>query len=258
MVLLCLMQNIDCVCCINLIKSHAWYHISLITFQNESLPCNIVQDNYMSRYQQGWISCINKEFYPNLPNKLKSYASFKTTFSMENYVLSLPISKRRSFTKLRVSSHRLAIETGRYTRPITPRSQRFCNHCTQHVLGDEKHFLLSCPKFAVQRKALFDDLEVLGNIRNGKDFKTFLQWWTMDMVTSSLLTKFANLSQTVFHCSLVSLPKILVWSSIYFMSIASPTAHGCFPLLSVPFMFHLSLYRIVECLSYPKRSYSGI
>ena len=128
----------------------------------------IVQDHYMSRYQQAWISCINKEFNPNLPNKLESYASFKTTYSMENYVLSLPISKRRSFTKLRVSSHRLAIETGRYTRPITPRSQRFCNH----VLGDEKHFL-SCPKFAVQRKALFDDLEVFGYIRNGKDFKTF-------------------------------------------------------------------------------------
>ena len=133
----------------------------------------IVQDHYMSRYQQAWISCINKEFNPNLPNKLKSYASYKTTFSMENYVSYLPLSKRRSFTKLRVSSHRLAIETGRYTRPITPRSQRFCNHCTQNVLGDEMHFLLSCSKFAVQRKALFDDLKVFGNIRNGKDFKTF-------------------------------------------------------------------------------------
>ena len=119
----------------------------------------IVQDHYMSRYQQAWISCINKEFNPNLPNKLKSYVSFKTTSSMENYVLSLPISKRRSFTKLRVSAHRLAIETGRYTRPITPRSQRFCNSCTQNVLRDEMHFLsVSCPKFAMQRKALFDDL----------------------------------------------------------------------------------------------------
>ena len=133
----------------------------------------IVQDHYMSRYQQAWISCINKEFNPNLPNKLKSYASFKTTFSMENYVSSLPLSKRRSFTKLRASSQCLAIETGRYTRPITPRSQRFCNHCTQNVLGDEMHFILSCSKFGVQRKPLFDDLEVFGNIRICKDFKTF-------------------------------------------------------------------------------------
>ena len=63
------------------------------------------------------------------------------------------------------------------------RSQRFCNHCTQNVLGDEINYLLSCSKFAVQRKALFDDLEVFGNIRNGKDFKTFFYsdelwtWW---------------------------------------------------------------------------------
>ena len=188
----------------------------------------------MSRYQQAWISCINKEFNPNLPNKLKSYASFKTTFSMENYVSSLPLSKRRSFTQLRVSSHRLAIETGRYTKPITPRSQRFCNHCTQNVLGDEMHFLLSCSKFAAQRKALFDDLEVFGNIRNGKDFKPFLQWWTMDMVTSRLLTKFANLSQTVFHCSPVSLPMILAWLLYKFVFCQSPTAHDCFPVLFSP------------------------
>ena len=112
----------------------------------------IVQDHYMYRYQQAWISCINKEFNPNFPNKLKS-------------------------------SHRLAIETGKYTRPITPRSQRFCNHCTQNVLGDEMHFLLSCPKCAAQRKALFGELEAFGNIRNGKDFKKKIYgdelwiWW---------------------------------------------------------------------------------
>ena len=32
----------------------------------------IVQDHYMSRYQQAWISYINKEFNPDLPNKLKN------------------------------------------------------------------------------------------------------------------------------------------------------------------------------------------
>ena len=39
MVLMCLMQNM-CLCCINLIKSHAWYHTSLTTFPNQYLPCN--------------------------------------------------------------------------------------------------------------------------------------------------------------------------------------------------------------------------
>ena len=55
---------------------------------------------------------------PNKPNKLKVYASIKKSFSLENYVSCYNIAKRRNFTKLRISSHHLAIEKGRYTRPI--------------------------------------------------------------------------------------------------------------------------------------------
>ena len=58
MVLKCLLQNIDmCFFCINLIKSHAWNHISLITFPNEYLPCNM-------------------KMLLNLVAKMKFYASF--------------------------------------------------------------------------------------------------------------------------------------------------------------------------------------
>ena len=124
----------------------------------------IVQGHYMSRYQSAWVFCINKDFNPNIPNKLKFYASFKATFSIENHVSSLPISKGRSFIKLRVSSHHLAIETARYTRPVTPRSQNFRNHCSQYVLGDHMHFPLSCPKFVTRRKLPLDSLEILSMI----------------------------------------------------------------------------------------------
>ena len=40
MVLIYLMQNIICVCCIHFIQLHDWYHTLLITFPNECLPCN--------------------------------------------------------------------------------------------------------------------------------------------------------------------------------------------------------------------------
>ena len=46
-----------CDCCINLIKSHAWYHTSLINFPNECLPCD-------------------KKILPNLEAKMKFYTSF--------------------------------------------------------------------------------------------------------------------------------------------------------------------------------------
>ena len=73
---------------------------------------------------------------------------------------------------LRISSYRLAIETGRYTRPITPKNERFCNNCYQLVVGDEFNFLLTCHKFTSQRKT-FDKLSTFCNINNNNDFATF-------------------------------------------------------------------------------------
>ena len=84
-----------------------------------------VQEHSMLKYKRAWLPSINKGYNPNKPNKLKVYASIKKSFSLENYVSCYNIAKRRNFTKLRISSHHLAIEKGRYTRPITPREQRF-------------------------------------------------------------------------------------------------------------------------------------
>ena len=47
--------------------------------------------------------------------------------------------------KLRTSSHKLAIETGRWHRPhIIPIENRLCNVC--HKLDDEYHFILECTR----------------------------------------------------------------------------------------------------------------
>jgi hypothetical protein len=53
-------------------------------------------------------------------------------------------------TKIRVSAHSLAIETGRYSRPKIPASERFCKFC-KNVMEDEKHFILNCPQYATLR-----------------------------------------------------------------------------------------------------------
>ena len=106
------------------------------------------KDFYTKRYDESWLLSINKNYDPNSQNKLKVYASIKNVFAVENYVLALPMMKRMHFTKLRISSHRLAIETGRYTRQMTPKNEMFCNNCDQLVVGDEFHFLLACHKFS--------------------------------------------------------------------------------------------------------------
>ena len=60
------------------------------------------------------------------------------------YLDILLIAKYRyAVTRLRTSSHRLAIETGRWTKPhSTPRFERKCQLC--NTLEDEFHFMLEC------------------------------------------------------------------------------------------------------------------
>ena len=132
------------------------------------------QNSFAARYKSGWVDHINKNYVTESSNKLRNYAAFKRTFEPENYVFGINRSERRHFSKLRTSSHHLSIETGRYTRPITPREARFCKSCSLGVVGDEKHFLLQCPKFDNERECMFHDLSEFIDINNNYDFKTFL------------------------------------------------------------------------------------
>ena len=143
----------------------------------QHLLSSISSDNmveyYTSLYKSGWLQHINKCYNPNTPNKLKTYSTFKFTFDMENYVKSTNRQLRRNFSKLIISAHHLDIEIGRYTRPITPRSERICKSCTLNVIGDEKHFLLSCPKFDKERNTMFKNLSEFLITSNKQDFQTF-------------------------------------------------------------------------------------
>ena len=62
-----------------------------------------------------------------------------------------------ALTKLRVSSHHLAIETGWYHKPSAlPIEQRLCSSCAQ--VQDELHLLCHCLLNANLRDALFRDV----------------------------------------------------------------------------------------------------
>ena len=55
-------------------------------------------------------------------------------------------------SKLRLSSHKLRIETGRYKQQRTDRSLRKCQFCNSQDLEDEYFFLLICPLYTDIRK----------------------------------------------------------------------------------------------------------
>ena len=62
----------------------------------------------------------------------------------ESYLTPIKVLKfRNSVARLRVSSHRLEIEAGRWTRPRTPVNERLCNTC--NCLEDEfGHCVIFC------------------------------------------------------------------------------------------------------------------
>ena len=82
--------------------------------------------------------------------KLNFLADLKTEWGQEYYIRSLSFSLRKNITRLRISSHKLPIETGRYNKPPTLREQRFCSYCHDknnnqpNILGDEYHLLFDC------------------------------------------------------------------------------------------------------------------
>ena len=64
---------------------------------------------------------------------------------------------RITLTKLRLSNHKLAIETGRYVRPYNKPKERICSICKKDV-EDEIHFSILCPAYQEKRSTLFEYL----------------------------------------------------------------------------------------------------
>lgn len=81
-----------------------------------------------------------------------NFYSLFSNFEHQLYLDSISVKKFRiAMTKLRVSSHRLEIEVGRWARPNrTPINERKCRNCNK--LEDEFHFLLECPLYSDLRK----------------------------------------------------------------------------------------------------------
>ena len=92
--------------------------------------------------------------------KLILYTKIKDN-PLKPHLEKLDFKCSRNITKLRISSHRLRIETGRYENSEKiPRNEctGICKNCTSTETEDEIHFLLQCPKYNVQRKNLLNQL----------------------------------------------------------------------------------------------------
>ena len=95
-------------------------------------------------------------------NKLRLYNKFKGSFKIEPYLVMLKNRNQRQWlSRYRTSAHSLRIETGRYTRPVTPICERKCCYCETDSVDDEKHFVLMCETFKVKRQCFMSRVRAL-------------------------------------------------------------------------------------------------
>lgn len=87
----------------------------------------------------------------NTSTKLQSYCMFKEDTQSEPYLdIVRPNKYKVALSRLRLSSHSLAIETGRYTG--TAREDRRCIYCNTNAVESEFHFTLVCPFYIDLRR----------------------------------------------------------------------------------------------------------
>jgi hypothetical protein len=163
---------------VNGIHINSWF-INLKSMLNElgfSYLCNkvniepieiqsVIQRIY-DQYLQNWCSELDNF------SKLDSYKLFKCDFVEEKYLSCIENTKHRiALSRFRCSSHKLAIEEGRFRN--IERNNRLCTKCNQHQIENEYHFLLICPKYRTLRTELIKNYYI--SWPNHYKFKALLQ-----------------------------------------------------------------------------------
>ena len=90
-------------------------------------------------------------------NKLRTYRTFKKDKTPEAYLLQpMPIHHRQIIARFRCGTLKLAVETGRYKKPVTPLNERLCKFC-HNCIENETHFLIDCPMYTDIRFNVFNN-----------------------------------------------------------------------------------------------------
>ena len=106
-----------------------------------------------SRLRKSYLKLWEKNF--NTVMEDRTYCKIKTSFGSEKYLFIINnFTLKRAITKLRISSHRLKIETGRYLKLEV--NKRLCNKWDLNKIEDEINVLLECPSTSTDRQVLID------------------------------------------------------------------------------------------------------
>ena len=122
---------------------NVWIHQTSIQHNTIKLQ---VKQTLQDQYLQHWHATLQES------HKGRNYSIFKTTISLEPYLINLNRADYLNLIKFRTGNHRLPVETGRWNK--VHYHDRKCPLCNSNDVGDEMHYLLLCPFFESERKIL--------------------------------------------------------------------------------------------------------
>lgn len=116
-----------------------------------NFPDSVLLKQFLPVFKQRLIDCYLQEWRADVSSNgvlRHLYSYVKEQFCYELYLDKINCKSFRSaLTRLRVSSHRLRIESGRYGRGRVERHERTCQFCDTNELEDEYHFVLKCSAY---------------------------------------------------------------------------------------------------------------
>lgn len=114
------------------------------TTLSKNVLVNKIESILKDQYLQSWHNDVFNS------HKCINYRLFKDTHGFETYFDSLSgFNCINDFINFRLCNNHLPIEKGRWLG--IPRNERVCKLCDKNQLGDEFHYLFSCPHFQEAR-----------------------------------------------------------------------------------------------------------
>ena len=115
------------------------YNDIIMFFDNQTVVNKVV---CLSMFKQKIIECFLQNWYTS-KSMLTLCLHVKDRFEYENYLDIMPFDLRYFLLRLRVSSHSLRKQTGRYGNDRLPRNERICVYCDLNDIDDEYFIIMS-------------------------------------------------------------------------------------------------------------------
>ena len=105
---------------------------------------------------------IQENFFRYASENMNIFTQTKDQYKKETYLNLKHYDNRVAITKLRLSSHNLAINTAKWYK--LPNDQKICRYCLRDDIENEMHVLFECDNYNALRQHTFKEIKTIDNI----------------------------------------------------------------------------------------------